>query len=65
MSMLLLEDAANRLRRLVNAGDEEGAVALMMQVVHERTAAMHQRAQTAESRAHKAERDLERFVKTR
>jgi hypothetical protein len=37
-------------------------VELFFQVVNERTEAMHQRAQTAESHAAKAKRDLERFV---
>ena len=60
--MILLEDAVRQLRALVRAQNEDDAVRLFYLVVHQRTEAMHQRAQTAESRAFKAERDLERFV---
>lgn len=61
--MMLLTHAVAHLRAYVRSGDEEAAVALFYRVVGERTDAMHQRAQTAESRAHKAERDFDRFVK--
>lgn len=60
--MMLLDEAEQLLRRAVRLHDETGAVRLFRQVVAERTEAMHQRAQTAESRAYKAERDLVRFV---
>lgn len=62
--MVLLAEAERRLRVCVRNNDEAGAIALFFQVVNQRTEAMHQRAQTAESRAFKAERDLERFVVT-
>lgn len=61
--MLLLEDAELELRRLVRAADEDAAVKLFRRVVYERTDAMHQRAQAAESRAFKAERDFRKFVR--
>jgi cysteine synthase len=60
--MLLLQEAERRLRALVVSRDTDGAVALMMRVVRERTEAMHLRAQAAESRAFKAERNLNRMV---
>ena len=63
--MISLEDAERQLRAYVRAKNEDAAVALFQRVVNERTEAMHQRAQTAESRASKAERDLVRFTKER
>jgi hypothetical protein len=60
--MILLDDAERLLRHLIRLRDEDAAVALFFRVVHERTEAMHQRAQTAESHAHKVKRDMDRLA---
>lgn len=60
--ILTLHEAEARLRQYVAGGDVTAAVQLFYQVVYDRTGAMHLRAQEAESRAHKAERNLERIA---
>ena len=65
MNVILLEEAARRLRYYVEQRDVENANRLFFQVVTQRIEVMNMRAQQAESRASKAERNLERILVSR
>jgi hypothetical protein len=56
------ERAEQLLVGYVISGDHVSALGLFRQFVSDRVGAMHLRAQSAESRAHKAERNLERIT---
>lgn len=60
--MILMDEAERRLRAHIRNGEADAAVALLFQFMEQRRDAMHLRAQAAESRANKAERNLDRIV---
>jgi hypothetical protein len=61
MRLVLLQDAEAWLRGYVRNGKEEAAVALFYQIVYERTGAMHQRAQDAESESYRLRKQVQRL----